>query len=412
MMAFKAVLMLGVVCLAQQSLAINFDLSTSYARKALRLATHYLPGHYNDFHPHPTPRGERALCQLEDESCFSYDPDSGIGPQCWFKIDFPLNKCCDERNSFQSPIDIPVSHRTYRVRNKLRYRRSHIKGELINNGINPKFEPEDEDVKLYGVPNSRRSYILDNVHLHFGPRGDDRQTEHTIGGENFDAEAHLVHHRSDFNNLSEASIHPGGIVVVAILFSKEEGSKSPAFEQIFNQLDEVTEFDDEENACFLENILTFIRRIFNLEEDGRCRSAVTPMFPDSPSEEKKMRKCLLHTKESKCGDHAENIYLNPNELLSESAIYYNYEGSLTSPTCTEAVTWLVAEEPTRISDETLNSLAALESRFTGDLISDKGNLRPTQSLAGRKVKKLRFRKYGWPTRGPTRGPTRRYDEPL
>ncbi|XP_050413679.2 putative carbonic anhydrase 1 [Patella vulgata] len=392
MMAFKAVLMLGVLCLAQQSLATDFHFSTSYVRKALGLVTNYLPGHYNDFNPHPTPRGERALCPLGDESCFSYDPDSGIGPQCWFKIDFPLNKCCDERNSFQSPIDIPVSHRTYRVRNKLRYRRNHIKGKVENNGLYPKFKPEDGNIKLYGVPKSRRSYILDNVHIHFGPRGDDRQTEHTIGGKNFDAEAHIVHHRSDFKNLAEASAHPGGIVVVAILFSTEDGSKSPAFEQIFSQLDEVTEFDNEENVCFLENILTFIRRVFNLEEDGRCRSAVTPKFPDPPSGKRVPGDCLLHTKESSCGKHAEKIYLNPNELLSESAIYYYYEGSLTSPTCTEAVTWLVAEEPTRISDETLNSLAALESRFTGDLISDKGNLRPTQSLAGRKVKKLRFRK--------------------
>ncbi|KAK6177038.1 hypothetical protein SNE40_015226 [Patella caerulea] len=391
-MAFKVVLMLGVVFLAQQSLATGFDFTTSYARKALTLVEDYLPGHYNDFNPHPTSHGERAFCQTGEESCFSYDPDSGIGPQCWFKIDYPRNKCCDERNSFQSPIDIPVNQRTRHARNRLRYRRNHIKGELENNGIYPKFEPEDDNIRLYGVPGTHRSYIMDNVHFHFGPRGDERQTEHTIGGHNFDAEAHIVHHRSDFANVSEASVHKGGIAVVAILFSTEHGSKSPAFENIFRELGEVEDFEDEENVCFLENILIFIKRIFNLEEDGRCRSALIPTFPAPPSQQKVHRKCLLHTKDSRCGEHKDEIYLNPNELLSECAVYYNYDGSLTSPTCSEAVTWLVAAEPTRISKETLKALAAVESRFTGDKISDKGNLRPLQSLAGREVKKLRFPK--------------------
>ncbi|KAK6177039.1 hypothetical protein SNE40_015227 [Patella caerulea] len=388
-MAFKAVIILDVFYLAQLSQGTYHDFSSPYFKKAMSLVKNYLPGHYNDHIPAAPPQGRRMFCRTGDESCFSYDPSSGIGPKCWFRIDYPLNKCCDERNSFQSPIDIPRNSSSRHIHDYLRYDSYELDGEIENNGIYPIFKPEeDHTVRLFGVPSScGQGYILDNVHIHFGPRGDARQTEHTIGGMNYDAEAHIVHHREDFDSFADASEHPGGIVVISILFSTETGQTSPAFENIFHKLGEIIEFEEDENACSLENMYNICKKLFGIVEPPTCRSGLRARRQN----EQKIEKCLLHNMESSCGDAVDDIEIYPNELLSCTPVYYNYEGSLTSPTCTEAVTWLVAAEPTRISRKTLKALTKLQSRFTGDLISDHGNLRPLQNICGREIEKINFR---------------------
>lgn len=66
---------------------------------------------------------------------------------------------------------------------------------------------------------------------------------------------------------------------------------------------------------------------------------------------------------------------NPANLLPGSARYVTYEGSLTTPPCTEGVTWVVMQERTELSTE---QLAGLRRRFPG-------SARPWQPLNGRRI---------------------------
>lgn len=63
-------------------------------------------------------------------------------------------------------------------------------------------------------------------------------------------------------------------------------------------------------------------------------------------------------------------------LLPHGRKTYRYEGSLTTPPCTEGVKWLVMVEPIQMSDKQIKQLQAIH----------KDNFRPVQALHGRTIK--------------------------
>lgn len=69
------------------------------------------------------------------------------------------------------------------------------------------------------------------------------------------------------------------------------------------------------------------------------------------------------------------VAIDLNALLPASPAHYLYLGSLTSPPCTEGVTWVVMKEPTRISDA---QLAVFRRLYTN-------NARPVQALNDRLI---------------------------
>ena len=71
--------------------------------------------------------------------------------------------------------------------------------------------------------------------------------------------------------------------------------------------------------------------------------------------------------------------LNANSLLPQDQDYFTYAGSLTTPPCTEGVTWFVLKTPVEISAEQIQAFADL---FPHDV-------RPVQPLNGRVVKESR-----------------------
>lgn len=42
--------------------------------------------------------------------------------------------------------------------------------------------------------------------------------------------------------------------------------------------------------------------------------------------------------------------IDPLKLLPEEKVYWTYQGSLTTPPCTECVTWIVFKEPIEVSE--------------------------------------------------------------
>lgn len=66
---------------------------------------------------------------------------------------------------------------------------------------------------------------------------------------------------------------------------------------------------------------------------------------------------------------------SPNDLLPSSLVYWTYEGSLTTPPCSEIVTWLVAREPLKVEAASIQAFTSLYS----------ANARPVTPLNRRMV---------------------------
>jgi len=64
-----------------------------------------------------------------------------------------------------------------------------------------------------------------------------------------------------------------------------------------------------------------------------------------------------------------------DEFVPNFKNYYTYSGSLTTPPCTEGVTWVVLKNPVSIESQDVDALKALEGK----------NNRPVQPLNGRIV---------------------------
>ena len=73
--------------------------------------------------------------------------------------------------------------------------------------------------------------------------------------------------------------------------------------------------------------------------------------------------------------HLEQVAVNVEGLLPASHATHRYPGSLTTPPCSEGVSWLVAVDPIELSAEQIAAFTAIFS----------GNNRPVQPLGDRTI---------------------------
>ena len=132
-------------------------------------------------------------------------------------------------------------------------------------------------------------YELAQLHFHWGDSSGNKGSEHTLDGEQFDAELHFVHYNTKCGrDLTEALLNCEGQDALAVLgvFIDEHGH-------------------DDNNA--FDPIIDSLKYVVN------------------ESTEKIEIKSFDMTK------------LMPHDL----DVFYRYEGSLTTPECNEVVTWTV-----------------------------------------------------------------------
>jgi carbonic anhydrase len=70
-----------------------------------------------------------------------------------------------------------------------------------------------------------------------------------------------------------------------------------------------------------------------------------------------------------------NVDIDTTDLLPKNHGYYTYLGSLTTPPCTEIVTWYILKSPTELSSEQVRTF----KKYYSD------NIRPVQPLDGRTI---------------------------
>ncbi|XP_067113860.1 carbonic anhydrase IV c [Osmerus mordax] len=169
-------------------------------------------------------------------------------------------------------------------------------------------------------------YQAVQFHLHWGMEGG-LGSEHTIDGERYPMELHIVHVKEIYASLEEAAHDPSGVVVLAFLF--------------------------EESSNDQPHINTLIEALGKVRQNGTS-SLVT-------------------------GFRLSDIIPCAKTLHS----YYRYVGSMTTPGCDQAVVWTLFHQTLLISHSQLVSVAQQCQFWTGQ--SMHGIFRPVQRLNGRTV---------------------------
>lgn len=228
---------------------------------------------------------------------WGYSNDNG--PEVWPKL-FPV-----AAGVRQSPVDIDTDNAA--GDNELESRKLAFSYEgqtdlqLINTGAGWKVQVPQEESRLEGGPLGNDIYRLEQFHCHWGETCDEG-SEHTVNGKPYSGELHLVHwNTTKYGSFAEAAQYDDGLAVLGIFL-------------------EVGEEEHEE-----------IQKICSQLSD-------------------------IRTKNSTCNLTAD---INPMKLLPDSLTYWTYLGSLTTPPCSECVTWIVFKKPIKVTDKQLEQFRSM-----------------------------------------------------
>uniref|UniRef100_A0A3P8VXM8 Carbonic anhydrase n=1 Tax=Cynoglossus semilaevis TaxID=244447 RepID=A0A3P8VXM8_CYNSE len=241
------------------------------------------------------------------------------GPARWGKV----SEHCDGRT--QSPVNI-VRKRVLPDGRLTPFQLSdylhRFRGHLVNNGHSVQLDLPSH-IKISGG-NLPVTYKALQLHLHWGKHGGPG-SEHLIDGEQFPMEIHIVHLKEKYHSLSEALKDRAGLAVLGFFFQESE-SENKNFSPIINALEDIIQ---PYNSTMLD-------------------LSLAELIPDFKS-------------------------------LNE---YFRYDGSLTTPSCAEAVVWTVFEHTIPLSRNQLSAFSKLKFSDGQPMIN---SYRPVQPLNGRQV---------------------------
>ncbi|XP_049880947.1 carbonic anhydrase 1 [Pectinophora gossypiella] len=248
------------------------------------------------------------------------------GPEKW------AEKFPEAAGTKQSPVDIDTSS-VCTGRNapdlKWCYSVNHTRS-VVNPGYCWRVDENGFDSELRGGPLGNNVYKLEQWHCHWGSKNGEG-SEHTVDGRSFSGELHLVHwNTSKYNSFAEAAGKEDGLAVLGVFLIAGEKH---------NELDKV------------------IRMLPFIQHKG---DKVTMSEP-----------------------------LDPANLLPARMAYWTYHGSLTTPPCTESVTWIIFKDPVECSAEQLalmRTLRCSEAAHGVEVLELRHNFRPTLPLGKRELR--------------------------
>ncbi|NXQ46355.1 CAH4 anhydrase, partial [Catharus fuscescens] len=263
------------------------------------------------------------------EGSWCYRSQKCEQPQCqdppqWHLVN---TKCSGNK---QSPVNIVTKNVVYEKSLKpLTFEGYDVKGSgqwILENNVKVTLNTSPK-IGGGGLP---RKFKAVEFHLHWGVPEKPQNipgSEHSIDGEKYPMELHVVHIREDASDVTDAKKNPGGLAVLAFFVKA-----------------------DKEN----ENYASLLSELENIKYKGdTARLDPLPLMSLLPPEED-LRK------------------------------YYRYEGSLTTPDCYEGVIWTIFEKPVELSLRQLSRFAALHFEKNNSSAMTE-NFRPAQPLNGRAV---------------------------
>jgi len=250
---------------------------------------------------------------------FGYDGE--LGPDHWGD---EYEQCAGKH---QSPINIDSAHVTRVHLEPLKMENFDIElgvATLTNNGHTAMLST-DSDVKpiLSGGP-LNGEYEFAQLHFHWG-ENDTVGSEDEIDGKTYPMEMHLLFFKKEYLNSDAALDYPDGLTVLAVLFEVGDvhNENFDGFSQVLPEI-----IDPETSATF----------------------DVAPALFD----------------------------LLPNDFIH----YFTYDGSLTTPPCSEVVTWIDLKTPVTLSHDQFESFRSLLNEEETPMSN---NFRAVQPLGDRVV---------------------------
>ena len=144
-------------------------------------------------------------------------------------------------------------------------------------------------------------YIFQQLHFHWGDNSK-IGSEHRIKNVTFPLEMHLVHYNSKYGDFGSSVQHPDGLVVLSVLFK-------------------IAPYDNKHIQPIMD-------------------ASRTLTMPGSKTDE---------------DDFIESLDLRLERLIpANTESYFTYFGSLTTPPCSEVVTWIIFADILGVSEEQMN----------------------------------------------------------
>ncbi|XP_036324613.1 carbonic anhydrase 2-like [Rhagoletis pomonella] len=169
------------------------------------------------------------------------------------------------------------------------------------------------------------TYIMESLHFHWGSN-DSHGSEHVLNSQRYAMEMHLLHRNTKYASVEEAREHEDGLAVLAVLYESTASTDFEGLNEVVDVLESISEFN---------------------------RSTEIKNFTLS---------VLL-------GD-------------MDTAEFYTYAGSLTTPPCSQAVTWVIFSQPINITHSQLMRFHKMSDGH-GDTLEN--NYRALQAKGNRKV---------------------------
>ncbi|KAI5615570.1 carbonic anhydrase IV a precursor, partial [Silurus asotus] len=173
--------------------------------------------------------------------------------------------------------------------------------------------------------NLESTYKAVQFHFHWGVNGS-AGSEHTIDGEQYPMEMHIVHMKEEFDSLKNALMFKHGVAVLGFFYEKSNSANS---------------------------------------KYGKLIEALTKLESTDATT-------------TLSGLSLSNLLPSEQNMTN----YYRYEGSLTTPNCTEGVVWTVFEHPIPLSNEQLVAFTSLKFKDGKPMIK---TFRPVQPNHGNPV---------------------------
>jgi len=268
------------------------------------------------------------------------------------------NMICKDGNE-QSPIDFPLCL-TPIIRSAPRITWKTQQSRLENNGHTVQLTPQNGDGKTgnmsYDIAGIDKNYELLQCHFHFG-------SEHFVGGGQQTFEAHCVHALKD----AEATTQRYG--VFGVFFDIRFNVESPFFKQFEDDL--ITHPDSVDKRRLAEQGVSF-------DLMGN---------PMDPMTKRRLSTCPTGVE---CASSMPTIDYTKLYSGVDLRFFWNYEGSFTTPPCTEAVDFYIYQRKAEMTSAQLNKMKTAIGWQTAASSSNiyaknDGNFRPPQPMKTRTI---------------------------
>jgi len=249
------------------------------------------------------------------------------GPENWGKLSKENGLCSNGKQ--QSPINIENGIQVDLPALTLDYKPSQLAIQdnghtvMVNYG-------EGSNLLLQG-----KQYRLVQFHFH-------HPSEEMVDGKRYDMVAHLVHQHFD-----------GSILKLAVFLNAHQDAK----------------------------IATLDHQVVTNENKGHSPAAKPELKPAMASSENPLFQQILNNVPlvKNITETPTGVVIDINQLLPKNLAYFTYMGSLTTPPCSESVTWVVLKEPVMLSKQQVENFGRIYSN----------NARPIQPKADRLIKVTR-----------------------